>query len=60
MIRCEVAGCVDMAGVVATCKDMIHDTVEYDLCENCADYLSQELKIIKITPYANKGLKLKN
>jgi hypothetical protein len=60
MIRCELAGCTDMAGVVAKCKDILHGTVEYDLCENCADYLSQELKIIRITPYANKGLKLTN
>lgn len=45
-----------MAGVVAKCKDIIHETVEYDFCESCADYISEELQVIRITPYANKGL----
>ena len=59
MIRCEMAGCVEMADVVAKCKDIIQGTIEYDFCESCADYLTEELEIIKITPYANKGLELK-
>jgi len=58
MIRCEMAGCADMAEVVAKCKDIIHGTVEYDFCEGCADYLSEELEILKITPYANNELRL--
>ena len=58
MIRCEMAGCGEFAGVVARCKDIIHGIVEYDFCEECADYLSDELAIIRITPYANKGLKV--
>jgi hypothetical protein len=56
MIRCEMAGCAEFAGVVARCKDIISGIVEYDFCENCADYLSDE-QVIRITPYANKGLK---
>lgn len=60
MIRCEMAGCADMAAVVAKCKDIIQGTVEYDFCESCADYIREELETIKITPYANKGLTLKN
>ena len=58
MIRCEMAGCAEMAGVVAKCKDLIHGLIEYDFCENCADYLSEELQVIRTTPYANKGLRL--
>jgi hypothetical protein len=58
MIRCEMAGCSDMAEVVARCKDIIHGIVEYDLCENCADYLSDDLAIIRVTPYANKRLEV--
>jgi hypothetical protein len=54
-----MAGCVEMADVVAKCKDIIQGTIEYDFCESCADYLTEELEIIKITPYANKGLELK-
>ena len=49
-----------MADVVAKCKDLVHGTIEYDFCESCADYLSEELELIRITPYANKGLTLKN
>jgi hypothetical protein len=60
MIRCEMAGCADMADVVAKCKDLVHGTIEYDFCKSCADYLSEELELIRITPYANKGLTLKN
>ena len=60
MIRCEMAGCADMAGVVANCKDIIKGTVEYDFCESCADYIRQDLDVIRITPYANKGLKQTN
>jgi len=56
MIRCEMAGCADMAAVVAKCKDIIQGTIDYDFCESCADYLSEELELIRITPYANKGL----
>jgi hypothetical protein len=56
MIRCEMAGCAEMAGVIAECRDIIAGTVTYDFCESCADYLSDELAIIKVTPYANKGL----
>lgn len=56
MIRCEMAGCADMAGVVAKCKDTIQGLVEYDFCESCADYIREDLDIIRITPYANKGL----
>jgi hypothetical protein len=55
-----MAGCSDMAGVVAKCKDIIHETVEYDFCESCADYIREDLDVIRITPYANKGLTLKN
>jgi hypothetical protein len=55
-----MAGCADMAAVVAKCKDIIQGTVEYDFCESCADYIREELETIKITPYANKGLTLKN
>jgi hypothetical protein len=57
MIRCELEGCEEMAGVIAECPDIIAGTVTYDLCENCADYLSDELAIITTKPYANKGLK---
>ena len=60
MIRCEMAGCTEMAAVVAKCKDIIQGTIEYDFCESCADYLSEELELIRITPYANKGLVQKN
>jgi hypothetical protein len=60
MIRCEMAGCVEFADVVAKCKDIIQGTIEYDFCESCADYLREELEIIRITPYANKGLLNKN
>ena len=55
-----MAGCADMAGVVAKCKDIIHGTIEYDFCESCADYIRQDLDVIRITPYANKGLVNKN
>jgi len=58
MIRCEMAGCAEMAGVIAECRDIIAGTVAYDFCEECADYLRDELAIIKVTPYANKGLKV--
>jgi hypothetical protein len=51
-----MAGCADMAGVVAKCKDTIQGLVEYDFCESCADYIREDLDIIRITPYANKGL----
>jgi hypothetical protein len=60
MIRCQAAGCSDMAGVVLKCKDTIRGIVEYDFCENCAHYLSQDPLVIRITPYANKGLLTKN
>lgn len=60
MIRCQMAGCVDMAGVVAKCKDIIGGIAEYDFCESCADYIREDLQVIKITPYANKGLVNKN
>jgi hypothetical protein len=51
-----MAGCADMAEVVAKCKDTIQGLVEYDFCESCADYLNEELEVIRVTPYANKGL----
>ena len=60
MIRCEMAGCTDYADVVAKCKDIIHGLVEYDFCQSCADYLREDLQIIRITPYANKYLEIKN
>lgn len=49
-----------MAGVVAKCKDIISGIVEYDFCESCADYIREDLEVIRITPYANKGLVNKN
>lgn len=59
MIRCEMAGCTEMAGVVAECPDIIAGALAYDFCESCADYLRDELgKSVKLTPYANKGLRL--
>jgi hypothetical protein len=58
MIKCEMAGCAEMAGVVARCKDIISGIVGYDFCEDCADYLRDELQVIRVTPYANKGLRL--
>ena len=60
MIRCEMAGCVEFAGVVAKCKDIIYGLVEYDFCESCADYIREELEVVRLTPYANKGLANKN
>ena len=60
MIRCEMAGCADMAGVVVKYKETTRKIVEYDLCESCADYIRQDLDVIRITPYANKGLVNKN
>ena len=60
MIRCEMAGCADMAGVVVKYKETTRKIVEYDLCESCADYLSGEPELIRVTPYANKGLKQTN
>jgi hypothetical protein len=55
-----MAGCADMAGVVVKYKETTREIVEYDLCESCADYLSKEPELIRVTPYANKGLTLKN
>ena len=61
MIRCEMAGCIYMADVVASYDDEIYGQMDYDFCESCADYLAEDLaKEVKITPYANKGLKLTN
>jgi hypothetical protein len=60
MITCQAAGCHDMAGVVVKCKDLIRGIVEYDFCENCAQYLSEDPAVIRATPYANKGLLNKN
>jgi hypothetical protein len=61
MIRCEMAGCADMAGVVASYEHEVYGTMEHDFCESCADYLAEDLdKEVKLTPYANKGLTLKN
>jgi hypothetical protein len=60
MIRCQAAGCSDMAGVVVKCKDIIRGIVEYDFCENCAAYISKDPLVIRMTPYANKGLLTKN
>jgi hypothetical protein len=60
MIRCQAAGCSDMAGVVVKCKDLIRGIVEYDFCETCAAYISQDPLVIRLTPYANKGLLIKN
>jgi len=55
-----MAGCVEFAGVVAKCKDIIYGLVEYDFCESCADYIREELEVVRLTPYANKGLANKN
>ena len=55
MIRCQAAGCFDMAGVVVKCKDLIRGIVEYDFCENCAAYISKDPLVIRLTPYANKA-----
>lgn len=60
MIRCEMAGCADMAGVVVKYKETTREIVEYDFCESCADYIREDLDVIRITPYANKGLKQTN
>jgi hypothetical protein len=60
MIRCEMAGCVDMAGFVVKYKEITREIVEYDLCQSCAEYLSKEPELIRVTPYANKGLLQKN
>jgi hypothetical protein len=52
-----MAGCADMAGVVASYEHEVYGTMEHDFCESCADYLAEDLaKEVKITPYANKGL----
>jgi hypothetical protein len=56
-----MAGCADMAGVVASYEHEVYGTMEHDFCESCADYLAEDLdKEVKLTPYANKGLTLKN
>lgn len=61
MIRCEMAGCIFMADVVARYDNEIYGPMALDLCESCADYLAEDLSLeVKITPYANKGLKNKN
>ena len=61
MIRCEMAGCADMAGVIAQYEDEVYGQLERDFCESCAQYLAEDLdKEVKLTPYANKGLTLKN
>ena len=61
MIRCEMAGCVEMAGVIAQYENEVYGKVESDLCESCAEYLAEDLaKEVKLTPYANKGLLQKN
>jgi hypothetical protein len=56
-----MAGCVEMAGVVASYENEIYGQMDYDFCESCADYLAEDLaKEVQITPYANKGLVNKN
>jgi hypothetical protein len=60
MITCQAAGCFDMAGMVVRCKGIIGGLVEYDFCENCAAYISEDPQVIRITPYANKGLLVTN
>ena len=60
MIRCEMAGCADMAGFVVKYKEITREIVEYDLCQSCAEYLSKEPELIRVTPYANKNLTTKN
>jgi hypothetical protein len=61
MIRCEMAGCVYMADVVASYDNEIYGPMELDYCQSCADYLAEDLSLeVKLTPYANKELKLNN
>jgi hypothetical protein len=61
MIRCQMAGCVEMAGVFATYEDEVYGKQMRDFCESCAEYLAEDLSLeVKFTPYANKGLKNKN
>jgi hypothetical protein len=56
-----MAGCADMAGVIAQYEDEVYGQLERDFCESCAEYLAQDLSLeVKFTPYANKGLKNKN
>jgi hypothetical protein len=56
-----MAGCVEMAGVIASYEHPAYGTMEHDFCESCADYLAEDLdKEVKLTPYANKGLVNKN
>jgi hypothetical protein len=56
-----MAGCVEMAGVIAQYENEVYGKVESDLCESCAEYLAEDLaKEVKLTPYANKGLLQKN
>jgi hypothetical protein len=59
MIRCEMGGCTDMADVVAEYLHIVYGKQYYDFCKSCVNYIREDLgKILKITPYANKGLRL--
>ena len=61
MSRCQMAGCVEMAGVFATYEDEVYGKQMRDFCESCAEYLADDpAKELKFTPYANKGLTNKN
>ncbi len=61
MIRCEMAGCIYMAEVVASYDNEIYGLMELEYCQSCADYLAEDFaKEVKITPHANKQLKLNN
>jgi hypothetical protein len=61
MIRCEMAGCVEMAACVAKYEDKVFGTLENDFCQNCANYLLEAMGLyLTITPYKNKGLATKN
>jgi hypothetical protein len=56
-----MAGCVYMADVVASYDNEIYGPMELDYCQSCADYLAEDLSLeVKLTPYANKELKLNN
>ena len=61
MIRCEMAGCIYFADVVASYEHEVYGKMNLDYCQSCADYLADDPSLeVKITPYANKGLLNKN
>jgi hypothetical protein len=50
-----------MADVVAEYLHIVYGKQYFDFCKSCVNYLREDLgKILKITPYANKGLLNKN